>query len=148
MELESAQLPASEALNPIKLRSALSIHFAPILYYEYFIMHRNLNYKKYEKVLKTARDLFPKFLHSVYKEYYSVNYAITSEDIDKFISNFGKVEGFPFTGDQLRQLLSSVENIEVTDQTTVAENCQNAFETYSTIFDGFRQYVEGDLEEI
>ena len=148
VELESAQLPASEALNPNKLRSALSKHFAPILYYEYFIMHKNLNHKKYEKVLKTAMDSFPKFLHCVYKEYYNVNYAITSEDIRKFISNIGKVEGFPFTMDDLKKFLTSCENLEVNDQAEVAETCKNTFEMYSTIFDGFRQYVEGDLEAI
>ncbi len=67
--------PDKEFLDPIKIRSALTKHFAPILYYEYFTMHKNMNYKKYEKVLKTARELLPKFLHSVYKEYYKVNYA-------------------------------------------------------------------------
>jgi len=145
VELESNQLPAVESLNPINLRSALSKHFAPILYYEYFTMHKNLNHKKHEKVIKTGRDLFPKFLHTVYKEYYSVNYAITSEDISKFIKNFGKVEGFPFTVDDLKQFLSSCEKIEVNDQANVAETCKNIFEMYSTIFDGFRQYIEGDL---
>ena len=145
VELESTQLPLEESLNPINLRSALSKNFAPILYYEYFTMHKNLNHKKYEKVIKTARDLFPKFLHSVYKEYYSVNYAITSEDISKFIGNLGKFEGFPFTADDLKQFLTSCEKIEVRDQANVAETCKNAFEMYSTIFDGFRQYIEGDL---
>ena len=111
-------------------------------------MHRHLKYKKYEKVLKTARELLPKFLRSVYREYYSVNYAITSEDIDKFVGKFGSIEGFSFTGDRLRQFLSSVARIEVADQTTVAETCQKAFDTYSVIFDGFRQYVEGDYEAI
>ncbi len=154
IELESEQPYASEeqsnpeGLNQIKIRSALTKHFAPILYYEYFTMHKNINYKKYENVLKTARNLLPRFLHSVYKEYYSVNYAITSEDIDKFVGKFGNIEGFPFTGEELRQFVSSVACIEVTDQIKVAETCQNAFETYSTIFDGFRQYVEGDLEGI
>ena len=145
VELESTQLPAVESLNPINLRSALSKHFAPILYYEYFTMHKNLHHKKYEKILKTGRDLFPKFLHSVYKEYYSVNYAITSEDINKFIGNFGKVEGFPFTVNDLKQFLTSCEKIEVSDQVNVVVACNNIFEMYSTIFDGFRQYIEGDL---
>ena len=145
VELESNQLPAVESLNPINLRSALSKHFAPILYYEYFTMHKNLNHKKYEKVIKTGRDLFPKFLHSVYKEYYSVNYAITSEDINKFIGNFSIVEGFPFTADDLKHFLTSCEKIEISEQANVAETCKNAFEMYSTIFDGFRQYIEGDL---
>ncbi|MHA1509865.1 MAG: hypothetical protein ACTSO6_14315, partial [Promethearchaeota archaeon] len=104
-----------------------------------------LNHKKYERVLKTTRDLFPKFLHSVYKEYYSVNYAITSEDIDRFIEKFVKVEGFPFTADDLKQFLNSCEKIEVSDEAKVAEDCRNAFEMYSTIFDGFRQFIEGDL---
>ena len=152
LESESAliieEAPDPELLNPIKIRSALAKHFAPILYYEYFTMHKNMNYKKYKKVLKTARELLPKFLHSVYKEYYSVNYAVTSEDIDKFLGKFGNIQGFPFTGDDLRQYLSLIDNVEVTEQVKVAETCETIFETYSTIFDGFRQYVEGDLGAI
>ena len=154
VELESEprfvpeEIPDPEGLNPIKIRSALAKNFATILYYEYFTMHKNLNYKKYEKVIKTARELLPKFLHNVYKEYYNVNYAITSEDIAKFVSKFGIIEGFPFTGEDIHHFLSRVRNIEVTGETTVAETCKEAFETYSTIFDGFRQYVEGNLGEM
>jgi hypothetical protein len=145
IELESTQLPTTEMLNPIKLRSALSKHFAPILYYEYFTMHKNLNHKKYEEVLKTSRILFPKFLHSVYKEYYSVNYAITSEDINNFIAKLGIVEGFPFTADDLNQFLTSCGDIEASNQVKLDETWKNTFEMYTTIFDGFRQYVERDL---
>ena len=141
----SEETPDEEVLDPMKIRSALTKHFAPILYYEYFTMHKNMNYKKYEKVLKTARELFPKFLHSVYREYYSVNYAITSEDIDKFIGKFGNIEEFMLTGNDLRQFLLLIENIEVTDETIVAEVCTNTFDAYSKIFDSFRQYVEGKL---
>ena len=154
VELESEQASDPEyshdpkGLNPIKIRKALSTHFAPILYYEYFIMHKNMKYKKYEKVIKTARELLPKFLHSVYKEYYSVNYAITSEDIDKFVGKFGNIEEFPFSGENMRKFLSEIERIEVTEQKTVTEVCKNTFETYSTIFDGFRQYIEGNLGAI
>ena len=154
VELESEpsfdpeETPDPEALNPVKIRSAITKHFAPILYFEYFTMHKNMNYKKYEKVIKTARELLPKFLHSVYKEYYSVNYAVTSEDIDKFLSRFGNIEGFPFTGDDLRQYLLLIENIEVTDQVKVAETCKNIFETYSTIFTRFKQYTEGNIGAI
>ncbi|MHA1487838.1 MAG: hypothetical protein ACTSSC_11800, partial [Promethearchaeota archaeon] len=145
VELESTPPPVTEALNHLKLRSALSKHFAPILYYEYFTMHKNLNHKKYEKVIKTARDLFPKFLHSVYKEYYSVNYVITSEDIEQFIGKLGNVEEFPFAREDIKQFLASCAKIEVNDQAEVAQTCKNIFKMYSTIFDGFRQYVEGDL---
>ena len=154
VELESEQnfgqeeTPDPEGLDLIKIRSALSKHFASILYYEYFTMHKNMKHKKFENMLKTARELLPKFLHSVYREYYNVNYAITSNDINNFLDKFGNIEGFSFTAGELRQYLTSVENIEVTDQTKVAETCQNAFEMYSTIFEGFRQYVEGDLEAI
>ncbi len=157
VELESGQIPIMEetldskeatdpeVLNPVKIRNALSKLFPSIFYYEYFTMHKNLKYKKYENVLKTVRDLLPKFLHSVYKEYYSVNYAVTSEDIDKFVGKFDNIEGFPFTGDDLRYYLTLIENIGVTDELTVAETCENVFETYSTIFYGFRQYIEGNL---
>ena len=151
VELESEQAsypeetPDPEALDPIKIRSALTKHFAPIFYYEYFTMHRHLKYKKYEKVLKTARELLPKFLHIVYKEYYSVNYVLTSEDIDKFVGKFDDVEEFPFTSDELQQFFVQIENIEVSDQSKVAKTCKNTYELYSTIYDGFRQYMEGNV---
>jgi len=152
LESEQASYPEEtldpEVLDPIKLRSALTKHFAPILYYEYFIMHKNLSYKKYENVLKSARELLPKFLCSVYREYYSVDEAITSEDVNKFIGKFGNIEWFPFTGEDLRFFLNSIENINVTDQTKVTETCKKSFDTYSTIFDGFRQYVERDWGEM
>ncbi len=151
VELESEaalileEAPAPDQLNPIKIKSALAKHFVHILYYEFFTMHKNMSYKKYENVLKTAKGLLPKFLHSVYKEYYSVNYAVTSEDINEFLGKFGNIQGFPFTGEDLRKYLSLINSVEVTDQVKVAETCKNIFETYSTIFDGFRQYVEGDM---
>ncbi len=154
VELESEQSSYSEkthdseVLDPIKIRSALTKYFAPILYYEYFIMHKNLSYKKYENVLKTARELLPKFLRSVYREYYSVDYAISSENIDKFIGKFGNIEWFPFTGKNLRHFLTSIENIKVNDHTKITETCKRSFDTYSTIFDGFKQYVERDWGEM
>ena len=155
VELESEQSNLSEedvndpeALDSIKIRNAITKHFAPILYFEYFTMHKNMKYKKYEKVIKTVHNLLPKFLHMVYKEYYNVNYAITSEDINAFISKFGSIQEIPFTGSDLRQYLSQIENTEVSDQITVSEICKVSFDVYSTIFEGFRQYVEGNLGEI
>lgn len=137
-----------KAFDPVKIRSAITEHFAPILYFEYFSMHKNMKYKKYEQVLKAARELLPKFLHAVYKEYYSVNYAITSEDIGAFISKFGSIEDFPFTGSDLRHYLSQFETIEITDQSPVSKTCETVFKTYSTIFDGFRKYTEGNWEDM
>jgi lantibiotic modifying enzyme len=74
-----------------------------------------------------------------------VNYAITSEDIDNFIGKIGNTEEFPFTKEDLKQFLTSCEKIEIKDQAEVTQTCKNTFEMYSTIFDGIRQYVEGDL---
>jgi hypothetical protein len=152
VELESEQAsytkeaPDPEVLEPIKIRNALTKHFSPIFYYEYFTMHRHLKYKEYEKALKTARELLPKFLHSVYKEYYRVDYAITSENIDKFVGKFDDVEDFPFTSYDLRQFFVQIENIEVSEQASTAELCKSAYELYSTIFDGFRQYMGGNAK--
>ena len=144
IELESENKVNPEVLDSIKLRSALSTHFAPILYYEYFNMHKNINHKKYDEMLKIARESLPNFLYNIYQEYYGENYAFTTENKRKFINMFGNLEGFPFTGDDLRQFLSSCKNIEVTDSKKLAEICKISFEMYSTIFDGFRQYVEGE----
>jgi len=145
VELESESREDLEILDSFKLRNALSKHFAPILYYEYFLMHKNMNHKKYENILKIARELLPKFLHIIYQEYYGVNYPSTIENWLKFTDMFGNLERFPFTGEDLRQFLTSCNIIEVNNPIRLVETCKNSYEMYSTIFDGFRQYVEGDL---
>ncbi len=141
VELESKPKVDTERLDPIKLRSALSKHFAPILFYGHFLIHKNMSHKKYEKALKIARELLSKFLYYVYQEYYGVNYALTSENKSIFVSMFGDVEGFPFTGDDLLQFLTSCKNIEVNDSAKITETCKNIYEMYSTIFDGFQQFL-------
>ena len=103
-------------------------------------MYKNMDHKKYEEVLKIARELLPKFLYSVYQEYYSENYEFTSENRQKFINMLGNIEGFPFTGDNLRRFLTFCKNIEINDSDKIAETCKNSYEIYSTIFDGFHQY--------
>ena len=105
-------------------------------------MYKDMKYKKYEKVVKNARDLLPKFLYSLYIDYYGENYPLTSENRQKFVNLFGRVEGFPFTGDDIRQFLKNCKNIEVNDSTRLIETSKNIYEMYTTIFDGFYKYVE------
>jgi len=137
-----------EGLDPVKIKSALAKHFVDIFYYEYFIMHKNMMYKKYEKMLKAARNLFPNYLHQVYQEYYGTDYTITSEDVSKFIDKIGNFEEFPFTGEDLRQFLISIKNFEVNESENVAEVCKRCFDAYTPIFNGFKQFIEGSCEVI
>ncbi len=44
------------------------------------------------------------------------------------------------------QFFVQIENIEVSEQTSTAELCKSAYELYSTIFDGFRQYMGGNAK--
>jgi len=114
------------------------------LYYEFFTMHKYINHKKFEKALKIAKILLKKYLHSTYNSYYSVNYAITSADINKFIKCMVGVERFPFSEVELTYFLTTYENISF-EQEGIEERTKKAFETYSEIFDKLKHYIEGDM---
>jgi len=144
VELESEELLTQESINPIKFKSALTKHFAPILYYEFFTMHKYINDKKFEKALKIAKILLKKYLHSTYNSYYSVNYAITSADINKFIKCMVGVVGFPFSEVELTHFLTICKNISF-EQEGIKERTKEAFEMYSEIFDKLKDYIEGDM---
>ena len=147
VELETENSPKKEKINPINFKSALTKHFAPILYYEFFTMHKYINHKKFEKALKIAKNLLNKYLHSVYNSYYSVNYAITSADIKKFIMCMVEVEGFPFSEVELTHFLTTCERMSF-EQEGIEKRTKEAFDTYSEIFDKFKHYIEGDLVAI
>ena len=106
-------------------------------------MYKNLKHKKYEKMLKTARNLLPNYLHHVYQEYYGTDYPITSEDVSNFIEKIGNFEEFPLTGKDLRQFLTSIKGFDVNESENVAEVCKKCFDAYTPIFNGFEQYIEG-----
>jgi len=74
-----------ERINIKNLKNAFAENFATIFYYGYFKMHQSVKNEKFEKSLKIGKNLLRKFLHATYNSYYSVNYAITSADIEKFI---------------------------------------------------------------
>jgi hypothetical protein len=147
VELESEETSSQKDVNPIKLKSAFTKHFAPVLYYEFFTMHKFLNHKKYEKALKTAKILLRKYFHSVYNSYYSVNYTITSIDINNFIKLITKVGGFPFSEVELTEYLTTFANLSF-DQKEIEKHSKEAFENYSTIFNKFKFYIEGAIEAI
>ncbi|MHA1479607.1 MAG: hypothetical protein ACTSPU_15540, partial [Promethearchaeota archaeon] len=132
VELESEEPLTQESINPIKFKSALTKHFAPILYYEFFTMHKYINDKKFEKTLKIAKILLKKYLYSTYNSYYNVNYAITSIDINKFIKCMVGVVGFPFSEVELTHFLTICKNISF-EQEGIKERTKEAFEMYSEI---------------
>jgi hypothetical protein len=110
-------------------------------------MHKYINHKKFEKALKIAKILLKKYLHSTYNSYYSVNYAITSADINKFIKCMAGVVGFPFSEVELTHFLTICKNISF-EQEGIEERTKEAFEMYSEIFDKLKDYVEGDMGAI
>ena len=132
-----------EGLDPVKIKNALAKYFVDILYYEYFIMHKDITHKKYEKMLKTSRNLLPNYLHHVYQEYYGTSYTITSEDVNKFVDKIGNFEGFPFTSEELREFLISIKKFEVSESENVAGVCKKCFDAYTPIFNGFKHFIEG-----
>jgi hypothetical protein len=147
VELESKEPLTKESINLTKFKSALTKHFASILYYEFFTMHKYINHKKFEKALKIAKILLKKYLYSTYNSYYSVNYAITSADINKFIKCMAGVVGFPFSEVELTHFLTICKNISF-EQEGIEERTKEAFEMYSEIFDKLKDYVEGDMGAI
>ena len=125
------------------LKRALTEHFAPILYYEFFNIHKFIKQQKYEKALKIAKSLLRKFLYNIYKSYYSVNYAVTSVDIEEFIKLITNVKGFPFSEPELTSLLAKCDDISL-DKNNLEQQSKNIFNAYSSLFNKFKSYIEGE----
>jgi hypothetical protein len=104
-------------------------------------MYQAIKDGNFENSLKIGKNLLKEFLLATYNSYYNVNCAITGADINRFIESILEVESFPFTGDDLLQFLTSCKNIEVNDSVKIAETCKNIFEMYSTINNGFKQFL-------
>ncbi|NVM16984.1 MAG: hypothetical protein HWN80_04660 [Candidatus Lokiarchaeota archaeon] len=152
IELESDKPTQTGTTNIIKLKivnlkRAITEHFAPILYYEFFNIHKFIDQHKYEKALKIAKKLLRKFLYNVYNSYYSVNYAITSIDIQNFIKFMTSVEGFPFLETELTDFLSMCDNISL-EKNNLEHQSKEVFKSYSKLFNTIKSYIEGDLEGI
>jgi hypothetical protein len=150
IELEPDTRANTETNSLIKLKiknlkRALTEHFAPILYFEFFNIHKFIKQQKYEKALKTAKTLLRKFLYNVYKSYYSVNYAVTSVDIEEFIKLMTSVEGFPFKESELIELLARCDTISL-NINNLEELSNDMFKSYSTLFNKFKSYTEGEVE--
>ncbi|MBY8987015.1 MAG: hypothetical protein KGD61_01055, partial [Candidatus Lokiarchaeota archaeon] len=143
VELETEKLTQAGFINPAKLKNALTQNFAPILYYEFFNIQKFINQQKYEKTLKTAKNLLRKFLYSVYNSYYSVNYTITSVDIKKFVNLITKVEDFPFSESELTEFLSVCDRI-FPEKDNLEQQSKEIFKSYSTLFSKFKLYIEGE----
>ena len=137
----------AEKINAKNLKNAFAKHFAPIFYYEYFKMYQSIKNENFEKSLKISKNLLRKFLHATYNSYYSVNYAILSADINRFIMAIMHVEDFPFSNKELREFLIICEKLSL-DKEGVEKRSKATFEKYSKIFNKFKLYIEGDLGAI
>jgi hypothetical protein len=144
VELESDNSTQPRKINVDNLKSAITEHFAPILYYEFFNIHKNIDQQKYEKALKIAKNLLRKFLYSAYNSYYSVNYTITSVDIKKFINSITTVEEFPFSETELTEFLSMCDRISP-EKDNLEQQSKEVFKSYSILFNKFKSYIEGEV---
>jgi len=148
LDVESDNYESSsqvEKINDKNLKNALANHFAPIFYYEYFKMHQSVKSEEFEKSLKIGKNLLRKFLHATYNSYYSVNYAITSADIKKFIGSITKIEKFPFSEEYLKEFLTKCEKTKF-EEHNIEKNSNEMFERYSKLFAKLKQYIEGEEE--
>ncbi len=149
VEIESDKETQTKTTNVIEIKTAnlkraITEHFAPILYYEYFNIHKYIDQQKYERALKIAKNLLKKFLHSTYKSYYSVNYAVTSVDINNFIKFITAAEGFPFSETELTEFLSQCNNISF-ENSDLEDQSKEIFKAYSELFNKFKTYIEGEI---
>ncbi len=132
-----------QEINAKKLKNAFATHFATILNYEHFKMYQSINSEEFEKSLKIGKDLLRNFLHATYNSYYSVNYAVTSADINKFIASISNLEGFPFSNEQLTDFLTNCENVSFEIE-GVEKRSKETFDKYSKILKGFKRYINVD----
>jgi len=142
----SENLLQKERINAKNLKNAFTEHFAPIFYYGYFKMHQSFKREKFRESLKIGKNLLRKFFHSTYNSYYSVDYVITSADIEKFIDSITKIDKFPFSEEYLKEFLVKCETIKF-EEHNIETNSNEIFEKYSEIFAKFKQYLEKEEEE-
>ncbi len=128
-------------INAKNLKKAFTEHFGSMFIYEHFKMYQAIKDGNFKRSLEIGKNLLKKFLRATYNSYYGDNCAITGADSNKFIESILEVESFPFTGDDLLQFFTSCKNIEVNDSVKIAETCKNIYEMYSTIFNGFEQFL-------
>ena len=108
-------------------------------------MYQAIKDGNFKNSLKIGKNLFKKFLRATYNSYYSVNYAITSNDIYKFIESISELEGFPFSNGELKSFLTTCDSISF-EQEGLEKRSRKIFEKYSRIFDKFKLYIEGKGE--
>ncbi|MFW9951611.1 MAG: hypothetical protein ACFFKA_15965 [Candidatus Thorarchaeota archaeon] len=147
IELESDNSTQAGIINISNLKSALSEHFAPILYYEFFNIHKFIGQQKYLKALKIGKSLLRRYLHSVYNSYYSVNYTIINADITKFIKKITDTEDFPLTEKELTTFLSAFDDISL-DENNLERQSKDVIKSYSELFNKFKSYLEGEVRDI
>ena len=145
--LESDITPQTERINTVNLKNALTEHFAPILYYEFFNIHKFIAQQKYEKALKIAKTLLRRYLYEVYNSYYSVDYTITSTDINKFVTLMTTTENFPFIEKELTTFLSMCDEI-TPNENNLKQQSKDLFNSYLKLFKKFKSYLEGEVEVV
>jgi hypothetical protein len=75
-----------------------------------------------------------------------VNYAVTSSDIQNFITLITTAENFPFSEKQLTDLLAKFDAISI-EKNNNKEQSKEIYKYYSELFNKFKSYIEGDLSD-
>jgi len=95
----------------LKFKNTVAKEMGETLNWDLFQMHRSINRKNFLNCIEIIKSYYKKFFYGLYKRLYNVNYAVTSADIEKLLEFIAKINEFPYTSDQLKELIDQSENI-------------------------------------
>lgn len=123
-----------------KLKDAIAKEAGDTLYWELFQIHKSLNRKDFHKCIEISKTLLSKFLFRLYNRVFEVDYAITYNDIMKFINFIGTRKNFPYSKDQLNEYFEEVKDLGIEEEDL--ERMSNLlYKKYSEFFTNIQKFI-------
>jgi len=97
----------------IKFKIMVAKEIGDTLNWDLFQMHKSIIRRDFLKCIELLTSYYKKFFYRLYNRLYNVNYAVTSADIEKFFEEIDNIKEFPYTSDQLKEIINLSENISL-----------------------------------
>lgn len=121
------------------LRGAFAREFSE-LYWAIFKASSFINKGEYRAALKVQHNLVKRFLMSVYKHFYNVNYIVTYKDLEKFIQDITNDPEIPFTQEEIHDYLERYQILNF-DNEDIQSLAIEIYTYYHQFFDKLQLYI-------
>ncbi|MFX0147508.1 MAG: hypothetical protein ACFE8E_07125 [Candidatus Hodarchaeota archaeon] len=130
--------------NEHKIRYFLAKNLGSNIIMDLFNIHEYLKRKDYYNSLKLSKYFLIKFLTNTYKDYYKPSYIITNKDVNQFVSILSNLDQFPFTQEEIDDLLKKSNNIDL-DKGDLEQESESLYQGLQDFYVKLKVYLE--LEE-